>query len=216
MALRRVGRYPEALDELRRGHELGSRRPGWRYPSALWVRECEQLVAMAGRLPALLKGDDRPRDAAERLVLAKLCYDTGRHAAAARFWGEALEADPKLGDDRRALHRYHAACAAALAAAGKGEDDPKSDDAARPRLRSQAQGWLRNELAVWSKALDSADPKARGTVALSLRHWKEDSDLAGVRGGDALATLPESERTEWQALWADVDALLKKTQAARP
>jgi len=48
-----------------------------------------------------LKGDERPKDNAERLALAQMCYDTKRHAAAARFW-RALEADPKLGDDRQA------------------------------------------------------------------------------------------------------------------
>ena len=76
------------------------------------------MAALADRLPAILKGDDRPRDNAERLALAQMCYDTKRHAAAARLWAEALAADPKLGDDRQAQHRYNAACAAALAAAG--------------------------------------------------------------------------------------------------
>ena len=64
-----------------------------------------------------------------------MAYDTKRYAAAARLWAEALEADPTLADDRRAQHRYNAACAAALAAAGQGEDDPKPDDAARAALR---------------------------------------------------------------------------------
>jgi hypothetical protein len=125
-----------------------------------------------------------------------------------------MEADPKLADDRRAQHRYNSACAAALAAAGRGEDAPKPDDAARTKLRSQAQGWLRAELAAWSKVLDSGDPKARAAVAQILRHWKGDSDLAGVRDADVLSALPEAERKEWQALWADVDALLKKAEDA--
>jgi hypothetical protein len=46
------------------------------------------------------------------------------------------------------------------------------------------------------------------------KHWKEDADLAGVRDPAALANLPEAERLEWQKLWADVDATLKK--AAEP
>jgi tetratricopeptide (TPR) repeat protein len=52
--LRWMGRFAEALDELRRGHELGSRIPGWRHPSAQWVRECEQLVELQRRLPSIL------------------------------------------------------------------------------------------------------------------------------------------------------------------
>jgi tetratricopeptide (TPR) repeat protein len=46
-ALREQGRYQESLAALRRADELGSRTPGWRVPSARWVKECEALVAAA-------------------------------------------------------------------------------------------------------------------------------------------------------------------------
>src|SRR5262249_29641769 len=123
--LRIQGDYAGALLELGKGHELGSKRPGWPYPSAQWVQQAEFLAALAGRLAAITKGDAGPRDNADRLALAQMCYDTKRHAAAARFWADALAADPKLGDDRAAGHRYNAACSAALAASGAGVDDPK-------------------------------------------------------------------------------------------
>ena len=55
-----------------------------------------------------------------------MCYDTKHHAAAARFWAEALAADPKLGDDRQAGHRYNAACAAALAGCRAGGGRPQA------------------------------------------------------------------------------------------
>ena len=200
----------------RRGHELGARQPGWRYPSARWVAEAERLAALAARLPALLKAEDRPKDVAERLAIAQMCYDTKRYAAAARFWAEALAADPKLGDDRQAGHRYNAACAAALAGAGQGTDDPKPDDAARARLRGQALDWLKAERAAWAKVLDSGDPQARPVVQQTLEHWRADSDLAGVRDADALAKLPESERAAWRSLWAEVDALLARARVGRP
>ena len=145
-----------------------------------------------------------------------MCYDTKRHAAAARFWAEALAADPKLGDDRQAQHRYNAACAAALAAAGQGKDDPPPDDAARAKLRAQALDWLKAELAAWAKLLESGPPQARPLVAQTLKHWKTDTDLAGVRDADALAKLPEAERKEWQALWAEVDALLIRARVPKP
>jgi serine/threonine-protein kinase len=106
---------------------------------------------------------------------------------------EPLEAHPKLADDRRTQHPYNAACAAALAAAGRGEDD-LNPDAARAELRRRALSWHKGELAAWSKALDSGDPKARAAVAATLRHWRDDPDLAGVREADALAALPEAER----------------------
>jgi hypothetical protein len=43
----------------------------------------------------------------------------------------------------------------------------------------------------------------------NLRHCERDPDLAGVRDEAALAKLPEEERKAWQALWADVAAILK-------
>jgi tetratricopeptide (TPR) repeat protein len=44
-ALRDQQRFVESLAEYKRGHELGSKRPDWRYPSAEWVHEAEQLAA---------------------------------------------------------------------------------------------------------------------------------------------------------------------------
>src|SRR5262249_6915799 len=56
-ALRTQGRFTESLAAHRRGHELGSKRPGWAYNSAAWVRQAEHLAALEGRLPAFLKGE---------------------------------------------------------------------------------------------------------------------------------------------------------------
>jgi tetratricopeptide (TPR) repeat protein len=213
--LRRQTQYAQSLAEYRLGHELGSKRADWRHPSAEWVAAAERTAALADRLPAVLGGTARPTDNGERVGLAWMAHDTKRHAGAARLWAEALEVDPKLGDDRQAQLRYNAACAAALAAAGRGEGEPKPDDASRARLRSQALGWLRAELAAWSKALDSADPKGRAAVAPMLRHWKQDPNLAGVRGAAALAALHEAERADWEALWAGVERLLARAGEPR-
>jgi hypothetical protein len=46
----------------------------------------------------------------------------------------------------------------------------------------------------------------------TLRRWGCVSDLAGVRASDALARLPTAERAAWQALWADVDALIRRAE----
>jgi tetratricopeptide (TPR) repeat protein len=47
--LRQQGEFAEALAALKRGHELGSRRPDWSYPSAQWVQDCQRLVELDGR-----------------------------------------------------------------------------------------------------------------------------------------------------------------------
>jgi Tfp pilus assembly protein PilF len=214
-ALCRIGDLTGSLAEYRKGHELGSRRPDWSYPSAQWVQDSERLAALADRLPALLKGGEEPKDNADRLTLAQYCYDTRRHAAAARFWAAALAADPKLGDDRLAQRRYNAARAAALAAAGKGTDDPPPDAAAKAKLRAQALSWLKAECDAWTKLLDD-DSKARPEVVVALRSWKPEPDLAALRELEALAKLPEAERKDWEALWARVDALIKRATEKAP
>jgi hypothetical protein len=48
-----------------------------------------------------------------------------------------------------------------------------------------------------------------------MRQWQSDADLAGVRGGAALAKLPEGERKQWVKLWADVAALRERAAKAR-
>jgi hypothetical protein len=42
-----------------------------------------------------------------------------------------------------------------------------------------------------------------------MRHWQQDSDLAAVRGEQALAALPQEERLAWARLWREVAALLE-------
>ena len=160
---------------------------------------------------ATLPGGSNPRDDSKRLALAQRALEAKKYAVAVRLWDEVLKRGPKLADDRRARHRYNAARAAALAATGKDADEPKPNEAARARLRGQALGWLKAELDVWSKALDSGDPNARAEVAPTLRHWQQDPDLAGVRGEAAIARLPEAERADWKAIWDRVAELLKKS-----
>jgi tetratricopeptide (TPR) repeat protein len=197
------GRYAEALAEIRKGHELGSKRPGWRYPSAAWVKEAERLVALEARLPAVLTGADRPRDAAEQLGFATMASVKGLPAAAERLYEAAFASKPELVDDLAAGHRYNAACAAALAGCAKGKDDPAPDAAARTQLRAKALDWLKADLDLWRHRPAAEAPR----VVQMLKHWLVDPELAGVRDAEELARLPAAERAAWAALWAGVDGL---------
>jgi serine/threonine protein kinase/formylglycine-generating enzyme required for sulfatase activity/WD40 repeat protein len=127
----------------------------------------------------------------------------GRNDRAAEYLASAIEADPKLADDRTAQRRYHAARAAALAAAGPAQHQPPLDDAARAKLRRQALDWLNAELTAWTKLFESG-PQERANVVATLSAWQQDAELAGIRDAAALAKLPADERNEWQALWARV------------
>jgi serine/threonine protein kinase len=170
------------------------------------------MVALDVRLSVILRGYQQPKDSGERLQLAQRSYDKALHAAAAKLWADAIDADPKLAEDRQAQTRYNAARAAALAGCGLGKDDPAPDDAAKAKLRRQALDWLKAELAAWGKLLESGPPQARPAIVQTLDHWKQDGDLAGIRDAEALARLPEAERTEWRALWSEVETLLKRAQ----
>jgi tetratricopeptide (TPR) repeat protein len=215
-ALARQGRFAESLATLKQGHELGANQPGWRYPSAAWVRRAERMAALEGKLPALLKGQYQPRDTAERLDLVGVCQAKKLHVAAARLSADAFVADPKVADDLKAGHRYKAACSAALAAAGQGEDAARLDDKEKARLRQQALAWLKADLALRTKQQQSGQPADRLDAQQKLKHWQKDSDLAGIRDAIALAKLPAEERAACEKLWADVQALLKRAETASP
>jgi len=170
--------------------------------------------ALNDRLSAVLSGQP-PNDDTERIALAFHAYRKAHYATATRLLAEALADDPKLSEDRIAQHRYHAARAAAIAAAGRGKDDPPPDDSAKAKLRRQALDWLKAELSAWKRVVMTVGPGNKETVAKTLKHWKSDSDLAGIRDEAELAKLPEEERAAFKKLWAEVDGLLAKISVAQ-
>jgi hypothetical protein len=113
-----------------------------------------------------------------------------------------------------ALRPWATLCQAILSPAQQetsGQAEKPLTDADRAKFRSQARGWLEAELKAWSGLLESAKAqKQRQAIAGTLKHWREDTDLASVRDKHGLASLPEGERAMWKTLWADVDRLLTK------
>jgi tetratricopeptide (TPR) repeat protein len=210
-ALRERGDFAPALAALKRGHELGSARPDWRYPSAEWVRQCRRLVDLNALLPAVSDGAAEPADADAALGFAQACRLRKRFAAAARLSEAAFAAGPAW-DDPRTRIRCTAACSAALAGCGRGDDAPP-DEAGRAALRARALAWLRADLARWGEI--AGDPTAGPAVRAALRGWRDNPQLSGVREAGALEKLPEAERVAWLSFWFDVDALLAKADAAK-
>jgi serine/threonine-protein kinase len=216
LLLRQTPDVSEALSLLRRGHELGSRQADWRYPSAEWVRQAEQAVALSPKLSAILKHQARPADAAEGLALARICAARHLHGAAARLYGEAFALDPALADDDRARYRYTAATDAALAGCGHDNGDPPPDGPARAELRRQAREWLWADLKAQAAQANSGTDAARSAVRKLLPSRKSDPNLARVRTPEALAKLPEEEQAAWRSLWSEVDGLLAPAQGDPP
>jgi Flp pilus assembly protein TadD len=174
------------------------------------LARAERLAAVRDKLPAVQKGSYTPASNAERLDLAEWCRIKKLHHTATRLYSAAFAAEPKLADDLTAGHRYNAACYAALAAAGQGEDAAKLDDKEKARLRRQALDWLRADLALHTRQLESGQRADRAAVQRALAHWQQDSDLAGLRDPAALAKLPAEERAACAKLWAEVAGLLKR------
>ncbi len=142
LALGDEGKYEEGLVALRRALELAPPGSSTARPVSGLIQRFERLIALADRLPAILKGADTPRNAVEGLEFGRLCHRRGWHAAAARLYAAVLTADPNLvGDDRQPpqsfLDRYSAACSAALAGCGKSQDDPPPDGPPAPHCGSR-------------------------------------------------------------------------------
>jgi serine/threonine-protein kinase len=206
------GQFAEAHTELQRSLEL--------LPSASPIlprvrgelAQCEALMALAQKLPAIEAGTATPKDAEETLALAILCQrHLKRYTVSCRFFSEGLSARPELGNDPRTALRYNAACAAAQVIAGGGTDSRTAGDKERAELRRRALGWLRAELAAWAAIVDKGPDKERALAFRMLRDWEKDDDLRGLREPSALANLPGGEREAWLKLWADVKDL--KTRA---
>ena len=190
--------------------------------AAKWRKELEarkaadpKVTALNERLAKVLNGE-APKDNAERLTLAQHAFNEKLYSASAQLWTEAMKADPKLARDRTTDHRYKAARSALLAAAGTGKDNPAPDEAVKAKFRKQALDWLKAELSAWKREAMIIEPGTKERVSTTLANWKQDADLASIRDTRELAKLPEGEQKEWQSLWADADALLKRTQGTKP
>src|SRR5262249_29258572 len=140
---------------------------------------------------------------------ARVCVPTRRYQAAASLYASAFAADPKLAEHRRPDYRYDGACYAALAAAGKGSDGAHLNNRERIYWRRQALTWLRADLALRIRQLESGKPADRAAVQEHLRHWQRDPDLVSLRDPEALTRLSAEERQACQKLWADVAAVLR-------
>jgi serine/threonine-protein kinase len=171
-------------------------------------REAESIILP--NLPAFLDGKYQPQNNDERLALLGGCQFMNRTSTMARLYTEAFAAAPSLADDLGAGHRYSAARAAALAGCGHGADTTGLGEEERARWREQARQWLRADLAA--RARDVGSTATRGANRMALTRWRHEPDLAGLREPGELDKLTADERKECLALWAEVAAVLARTQ----
>jgi serine/threonine-protein kinase len=204
VGLQRLGRFTEAVESFRRGHQLAVMQDSIYRPQVEEALRRVQHVAELDR--RLATGKLEPVGAFEALEFAGVCSCKRRYADAVAFYRRAFEWDPKLAAEDRA----NAARDAALAAAGQGEGGNALDAPSRADLRKQALTWLREDLDACG--LRAAKPGDRSQVESTMRLWQRHPHLAGVRDKAALANLPPEERRAWDQFWADVAMLLGKVR----
>jgi hypothetical protein len=142
---------------------------------------------------------------AELIVLAKACLAPApevRPADAAEVAGRVKRYRVEVAARRAQVERE-------LWIRAAGEAFPPAAEAARARLRGQIWALLRDEVAAQAQRLSSASP-AEATAARQVLETLLDLPvLAGVRKPEARDDLCEPEREEWQALWQEVERLLR-------
>src|SRR5205814_10680442 len=116
----------------------------------------------------------------------------------ARLSAEVFTTNPERANDVRAGHRYAAACAAARAADGQGQDASQLSESERTRLRKLAHDWLKADLAVWGRVVRSNQASDLAALQQLLPLWQQSPDLDSVRDSAALLKLPQEERESWQ------------------
>ena len=174
MVLQNQGDHAGAVAMLRKGHELGSRRPNWRYPSAQWVAEAERKLAQASGValpPANPKSDVIPADSDAFAAIHKQAHElaASKPAEAEPLFRRALEGYRKIqGPDGALTLDLTLDLANLLSQTGRG---------------AEAEPMFRAGLEQVRKQFGPNDPRATGIMAsfggclLKLSKWVEAEEV---------------------------------------
>jgi serine/threonine-protein kinase len=217
-ALLAKGDFPGAIKELRKAVEPGGHSPPFRGRGfERTLEQTQRMAALADRLPALLRGDDHPKDPTDCIEFAKLCRLKRYYADSVRLSSEAFAKRPELASDIRAGNRFSAACSAASASTSEGKDKPGPTGADCRHWRQQALGWLSADLAAYAELIKDERPANREWVRKRLAEWQVVPSLAGIRDEPAVSSLPETERQAFREFWSRVERVRQEaTSRASP
>jgi tetratricopeptide (TPR) repeat protein len=134
--------------------------------------------------------------------LAANLVNLGRHAEAVPHAERASE----LTEYRKGTLAF----VALVAGSGQGKDTATLIMEQQARFRKKALPLFHAEVDAMEAAVNKDPDNAGNIVGLTMFRWQHHSIFNRVRGGAALAKLPEDERQEWQKLWDRVETLRKR------
>jgi eukaryotic-like serine/threonine-protein kinase len=177
----------------------------------IWIfhilrREAEAKILPS--LPAFLAGTWQPTDNNQRLALTGVCQFQGLAAHCFQLYIDAFSADPALANNLDPDLRFRAACAAAIAASGTGQDSNSLSPTQRTAMRASALKWLSDDLDAMTAQLNLGDHDSSDRFEQNLKLWRSTSELAGVRQETALQKLSPDEIDQWNTFWSSVDEKL--------
>jgi eukaryotic-like serine/threonine-protein kinase len=165
-------------------------------------RQAEEMILP--NLRAFLRGDYQPTDGYEQAALTGICECQNLQGKAASLWADLIASNPDFAQGAR----FRASAAAAMAGCGMGDDAAKFGSADRKHFRDLSLQWLQSDLNYYKTRLTN-DPSMNKSVHDMFNNWLSSDDLAVVRDKN---NLPTDERTKWNALWSQVNAVLNLSQ----
>jgi serine/threonine-protein kinase len=197
------GKFAEAAAELTRGLEhvadTDPKRKDWQR----FLDECRRCLKLEPRLGEVVNGA-KPADAREACQLAVVCAYQQRFGWAADLYEQAFALDPARAENLHDGYRYFAATCAARMGCGRGDAAEGAQAPRQTHWRGLALTWLRADLKLRQKQIDSGTAEQAKEARTKLRYWQTDRSLACVRQDQAIAGLPAGERDDWRRLWEAV------------
>jgi tetratricopeptide (TPR) repeat protein len=215
-AMLRTGRFEKALEAMRRGHDLGSKRKGWSYPSEKWVQQCERAIALERRRGEIQSGA-RPTIDDHLRIARYVCRPKRLFAEALDHFGAAFSMDGALRSQLEPDHVLEAAAAGIHAATGRAADAP-ADETGRAALRNRVLRLLAAEVAESEDLVrDAQSPSDAAPTRDRVAHWLAEPELEPVGPRSDFAGIPPTEAAEWRDLWKRCEALAPASRpASRP
>lgn len=197
----------DSVASAKQAHALGTRKPGWPYPSAETIGDLERILeTFEAKLESARRGEAAAWSRPERVEVARFAAHEGWTALAARMFADVIREDPAALRTR--MLGIDAGRAAARAAGGEGRDAGEVDAGERRRFRECVGPWLHADVRAFAHHLESADADREG-VAWLMRRLKVDPVFELVRGPAGAGSLTQREEEAWARIRDGIDEVLE-------